>query len=640
MSWVNDLNLKENEQLLNVQKIVDFLTQINTHFVYDTFMQYVHPDKAVRDQSKKLGDSLEQLENTLSTNKEIFGMIDGLNVNPNSDDLSRMYFQIVRDMRRSGCALSDEDNARVKAISDEITELSSTFNKNIVDARVFVELDGDEVEALRGFCNKYDVVIPETNCLELKGYGLYYKILDYCEVESVRRKAYIAFNTGARDNLRILARLQELRTENAKLMGYSSHADFKLEINAIESAEKALAFLEKFRAEMNPVLPIEQKAVSKALGVNVDDLMVAYNNSFYLENYRIQEHNVDSTFYRDYFELNHVMEQMLSIYEKFFGVTFERDSDPSSSIKNDRMILSQEVTKHIEKLTGQSSLNVEKVWHEDVDLLHVRTTDGRVLGKVYLDLYARDGKWSHPSHFGLIRKHKYLDGTMHDVTSVLVMSVTKGTENKPTLLTHDEVVTMFHEFGHAMHQLLNESTLAPLGGTAVTKDLVEVPSMFLEYLCWDPANLQQIGKHWQTGESIPSDKLHSLIASKYVCASLHYLRQLAYGLFDLGFHTGKFGVNDFNNQITEVCKITRPAGTFGVTKFNHLVGYDARYYTYMFSESYAAQIYHQLFRDGTSDLNHQMHAKYLDFLRHSTKEQLVRNFGANSPEDLIRDIRS
>lgn len=637
MSWTEKLNLRENEQMLNVQKIVDFLTQINTHYAYDMFMQYVHPDKEVREQSKKLGDALEQLENTLSTNKNIFSMIDGLNVDPLSNDMNMVYCQMVRDMRRSGCALSDEDNARVKAISDEMTELSSAFNKNIVDTKVSIELDGDEVVALQGFCKKYDVRIPETNCLELKGYGLYFKILEYCDVESVRRKAYIAFNTGAKDNLRILSRLQELRAENAKLMGYNSHADFKLEINAIESADKALSFLEKFRTEMTPVLAVEQKDVSRALNISINDLMMAYNNSFYLENYRIQEHDVDATFYRDYFEINNVMKQMLSIYEKFFGVTFERDSDVSGNIRSDLQLLQPEVATTVETLTGHNSLGVNNTWHDDVDLLQVKTTDGRVLGKVFLDLYARDGKWSHPTHFGLIRKHLYLDGTTHNCTSALLMSITKGTEGKPTLLTHDEVVTMFHEFGHAMHQLMNESTIATLGGTAVTRDLVEVPSMFLEYLCWDRDNLRQIGQHWQTGEPIPWDKLNNLIASKYVCASFHYLRQLSYGLFDLGFHTGKFGVDDFNNQITEICKIIRPPGTFGVTKFNHLVGYDARYYTYMFSESYAAQIYHMIF--GKEGRNNQMHAKYLDFLRHSTKEQLVRDFGPNSPVDLIRDIQ-
>jgi Zn-dependent oligopeptidase len=622
--WVQQLDLKENEHIINVQKIVDFLTKINTYYAYDVFMQYVHPEKTIRNQSKQLGDALEKITNEIETNKNIFQLIDGLDIHSSENDLNRMYEYIVRDMRRSGCALSDNDNLRIKQINDKITILSSAFNQNMVNSRVFVELDGDEVLALQKFCDKYDLIIPESNCLELKGYGLYFKILDYCDVESVRRKAYIAFNTGARENLLILKQLQELRAENAKLMGFKNHADFKLEINAIGSADKALAFLEKFRTEMNSVLPRDQQAVSKALGINIDDFMVAYNNSYYLENYRIQEYNVDSTFYRDYFEINHVLEQMLLIYEKFFNVKFKYDKC-TESISEDRNLFS-----NLSPDIGQQRLEINNIWHPDVKLLRVETTE-RILGKVYLDLYARDGKWSHPSHFGLIHRHQYLDGKIHNVTSVLVMSITKGENNKPTLLTHDEVVTMFHEFGHAMHQLLNESKLAPLGGTSVTRDLVEVPSMFLEYLCWNPDNLRQIGCHWQTKETIPDDKLHSLIAAKHVCASIHYLKQLAYGLFDLGFHTGKLNVDDYNNYITEVCKITRPAGTFGITKFNHLVGYDGRYYTYMFSESYASQINHLLQKNKN-------HAKYLDFLRYSTQERLERNFGTNSPVHLINEI--
>lgn len=629
IDFVKKLNLVEGEQLTNCKKVIDYVTKVATDNAYKTFMQHVHPDEKVRNESKDLSETLEKEMNELSSSKAVFNMIEGLDFLTNDQSPNaQIYRNLVRDMRRSGCHLSDEDNKRCKDISDRMTKLGLDFNTNAAKTTPKIELDGDELLGLQDFITKYNVVLINDNTMELKGYGLYFKLLDYCDVESVRRKAYIAFNNVAKDNLNILEELQTLRQEYAILLGYKNHAEFKLAVNAIGTPTDAIDFLQSFKKILDTKISIDQKLVHDQTGVSVDDLMIAYNNSYYMEQYRVQKHNVDGSYYRNYFELTHTLETMLTIYEDFFEVKFVK-KNPNDLAETDGF----------------------PVWDSDVQLYSVYAfSKGNVseyLGKVYLDLHARDGKWSHPSHFGMILRHRYetIDEKPHDVTSTLVMSLSQETDNdgnKHTLLSHEEAATLFHEFGHAMHELLNAETNASIGGTRITHDLVEVPSMFLEYLCWDPVWLSQIAIHYKTGEPLTNDKLNALVATKHVCPSFGYLRQLGYGLFDLTFHTTDeqgnplITVNNYNEFVTSVSHITRPENTIGIARFTHLVGYDAQYYTYMYSESYAAMI-HQFIGD-FHNFNHVNKKKYLEFLRHSTKETLVALIGKCNPKSLLNEI--
>lgn len=606
MNYVQLLNLKEGEQLTNAKKLIDYITKLATDNAYETFMQFVSTDKDVREKSKALSEKLEKEMNTLSLSKDVYDLIEGLEYDDN--DMStdaQIYRNTILSLRRSGCHLNPEDNKRCKEIADCMTKLSSDFESNIAESTVRVELDGDEVLALENFCKTHNVTIPSNNTLELKGYGLYFKILDFCDVESVREKAYIAFNTVAKGNLEILDELQKLRQENAKLLGYQNHAEYKLEVNAIGTPTDAIGFLEKFHTILGAQLQTHQKIVTDALGISVETFMKSHNKGYYFEKYKKNNHNMDSTYYKSFFEVDNITKAMLRRYENFFEVTFT-PTKPTNS------------------------------WHEDVQLYTVNDLEGRRLGQVYLDLYARDGKMSHPSHFGIVRRHQYLDGSSQDTTSVLLTSFDKAS---PTLLTHDEVETMFHEFGHAMHELLNAETNASLGGTHVTHDLVEVPSMFLEYLCWDSKFLKEISQHYETGEQLSDEKVHNLIAAKHVCPSFNMLLQLSYGLFDLEFHTNAATVADFNQRITAVSHIIRPGNTWGVARFIHLVGYDAQYYTYMYSQSYAA-VLKEFIGDFNDSKSESCKKKYLEFLRHSTKENLVKLIGKNDPSALIREISS
>lgn len=619
-NYVKELNLIEGEQQNNAVKVIDYFIKKQSDNEYDAFMQWVHPDKEVRDKAKALSEKLATELNELSTSKEVFELIDGLDFSiddgtSDANTFAHAYTHLVRDMRRSGCHLSEEDNKRAKAISKRMIKLSSDHGANMTNSKAKFELDGDELLAIEPFLKKYDVTIPANNCVELKGYGLYGKILDYCDVESVRRKAYMAFNTVAKENLAILEELQSLRQEYATLLGYANHAEFQLAINSIGTPDEAIKYLEYFRTVLGSNLAQHQQMVTKELGISTEDLMVVYNNNYYMERYRNQKHNVDLSYYRDYFNMDSVLSAMFRVYEQFFEVKFTRSSSEQMN----------------------ASCPSGKIWHDNVQMIEVHDNEGRYLGKVYLDLYERDGKYSHPSHFGMLHKHRYGDGSVQTATSTLIMSVTQGEPNKPSLLMHDEVVTMFHEFGHAMHFLLNEQDNAIINGTSsVPHDLVEVPSMFLEYLCWDPNFIRDISAHHETGEKLDSEKISTLVATKHVCPSFNYLKQLAYGLYDLEFHTGKATVADYNSRISEISGITRPIETFGIARFGHLVGYDAQYYTYMYSESYAAML--NAFINPNGKPNTKNRKKYLDFLRRSPQVTLQSVLGKNNPEMLIREI--
>jgi len=600
----------------NSRRLIDYSTRVATDNAYMLFYQRVHPDKTIRDASKRLSDELDVELNELGSSQEIYKLLspddfDPVAVSPGID--REMYDDVIQSMRRSGCHLSKATNKEAKEISEKLAKLGSDFHQNLTEAFSQIELDGDEILSMDQFCKDQDIQIPENNTLLLKGYGLYTKIIMFCPVESVRRKAYIAFNNTAKPNIKILEHIQKLRDTRAKLLGYENHAEYRLEINTIGTPQKALEFLRFFSENIGSKLSIHQKLVTKVLDISEDDLMKIYNNSYYLERYRVIKHNVDAAKYIQYFELNAVLNHMLRVYEEFFEIT-----------------ISQVFKEDLDK-TGI----MDKIWHEDVQTLVVsKAGEDSPLGMIHIDLTARDGKMSHPSCFPLIRRHEYLDGTKQSPTAVLICSFQKAENGKPTLLQHGDVNTLFHEFGHTLHEVLNEVKYGSLGGTAITRDLVEVPSMYLEYLCWDPKFLRKIARHYKTDEPLTDAEISALVSTKHIVPSFGFLKQLAYSLYDLQFHMNETTVESYTEQIHKIAHLTGP-NTGGIANFGHLIGYDAQYYTYLFSRSYAAMLNKWLGGSTKPNINRK---KYLEFLRYSNKERLIELLGENNPKTLIDEI--
>jgi len=246
-----------------------------------------------------------------------------------------------------------------------------------------------------------------------------------------------------------------------------------------------------------------------------------------------------------------------------------------------------------------------ETWHEDVQKYSVWKKDAKTpddfLGYCYLDLFPRTAKYSHAAVWGLIPGYVNPDGTRHYPTVAMVANLAKPTPERPALMTHDDAVTFFHEFGHAVHGLLSRTRFARFHGTSVARDFVEAPSQMLENWGWKPKVLKKISSHYETQEPLPDDLIEKLIKSRYVNAGLYYLRQLFFATFDIKVHTDQEPTdytNLWNELRQEISLVVGPEKPIpGQGTFAHLVGgYDAGYYGYLYSLVFAADMYATVFK--------------------------------------------
>jgi metallopeptidase MepB len=259
-------------------------------------------------------------------------------------------------------------------------------------------------------------------------------------------------------------------------------------------------------------------------------------------------------------------------------------------------------------------------WHEDVKIFSVWDDEGEggsFVGYLYLDLHPRPGKYGHAANFSLQPGYLYPNGTRRYPATALVCNFSKPTPTKPSLLKHDEVVTLFHELGHGIHDLAGRTKFSRFHGTAVVRDFVEAPSQMLENWCWTPSQLKSLSKHYVSGEQIPDDLIEKQISIKHINDALFNLRQLHFGIFDMTVHTPKshaeaegFKLSElYNDRRTEISAIKGPEAFGqpsnwgnGQATFGHLIGgYDAGYYGYLSSQVYSTDMFYSVFKANPMD---------------------------------------
>ena len=280
------------------------------------------------------------------------------------------------------------------------------------------------------------------------------------------------------------------------------------------------------------------------------------------------------------------------------------------------------------------------VWHEDVRAYEV-SENGKRIGLFYLDFFPRDNKYSHAACFDIQSGKQLLEGSYATPYSALVCNFTPPSGDRPSLLTHRDVETLFHEFGHLMHQLLTTSPYAAFSGTSVMRDFVEMPSQIMEHWAWQPEALKQFSHHWQTGESLPDELIEKLIATKHLNSGLDAQQQMFYGVLDMTLHD-RFDAdaNDGGNITELVAQLQNeytlfPAveGSHFEASFGHLVGYAAGYYGYLWSRVYADDMFSKFEEDGIFDLQTGTALRRAVLAKGNTEEpmDLIREFLGREP---------
>lgn len=403
-----------------------------------------------------------------------------------------------------------------------------------------------------------------------------------------------------------------LRDEAARLLGYPNHAAFRIEDKMAKDPAVVNTFLSDLRTRLAPggakekahLVEIKKKD-EESRGLKPDENYYLWDHRFYDRMMVEQEYSINENVIAEYFPLQSTVQGMLHIFEELFGFVFVE--------------LGPEERKRLSP-TGKAE---DIAWHEDVILFSVwddsSEGDGFV-GYLYLDLHPRQGKYGHAANFNLQPGYLKKDGSRRFPATALVCNFSKPTPKKPSLLKHDEVVTLFHELGHGIHDLSGRTRFSRFHGTATVRDFVEAPSQMLENWCWTPSQIQALSNHYESGAKIPDDLIAKIISVKHVNAAMFNLRQLHFGIFDMTVHSPasheeleELNYSILYNELREqICGLQGPQTNkatrgkknwgHGQATFGHLIGgYDAGYYGYLSSEVYSTDMFYTVFKKNPMD---------------------------------------
>ncbi|QPI32155.1 oligopeptidase A [Serratia sp. CMO1] len=499
----------------------------------------------------------------------------------------------LRDFELSGIGLSADKQQRYGEIVARLSELGSTYSNNVLDATMgWSKLITDEAE-LSG--------LPESalaqaqamaQAKEQDGWLLtldmpsYLPVLTYADNRALREEMYRAFatrasdqgpNAGKWDNSEVMAETLALRHELAQLLGFATYADKSLATKMAESPEQVIGFLSDLAKRARPQAEQElaQLRAFAKQHYGVDELD-AWDITYYGEKQKQHLFSISDEQLRPYFPEQRVVEGLFEVVKRIYGITAKERKDVET-------------------------------WHPDVRFFDLFDADGELRGSFYLDLYARENKRGGAWMDDCVGSLRKADGTLQKPVAYLTCNFNRPLGDQPALFTHNEVTTLFHEFGHGLHHMLTQIDTAGVSGiNGVPWDAVELPSQFMENWCWEPEALAFISGHYQSGEPLPKAMLDKLLAAKNYQAALFILRQLEFGLFDFRMHfeySPEKGAQILPT-LAEVKKMVAvvPSPSWGrfPHAFSHIFagGYAAGYYSYRWAEVLSADAYSRFEEEG------------------------------------------
>jgi thimet oligopeptidase len=549
---------------------------------FPALISVAHPDAAVREAAKGCEPKVDKFATEIFLNAKLARVLSRYaKLKPTlAGDQQRLLDHTLRDFRRNGLELDEKGQARLRELNETLTRESQDFETNLAESTLSLMVDPKDMEGLpQGYVDGHkpgaDGKVKITT-----DYPDYFPFMQYAKNRKVAFELYKLFDNRAADkNVKVLEKLLALRKEKAKLLGYPTWADYVLEPRMAKSSQTVATFLEDLRVFVKARAAEEMTEfhrMHEKLGGKKGEPLTFADRSYLEDRLRQEKYGLDSKEVSQYFEIGRVRQGLLDITSELFGISYE--------------VLPADVAPR---------------WHPDVEALRVKdTATGKEIGRFFFDLYPREGKYKHAAVFSIRPTKKMADGSRLVPIASIVCNFPKPGGASPALMSHQDVVTFFHEFGHVLHHLLSTAELSSYAGTAVERDFVEAPSQMLEEWAWSKDSLAKFARHHQTGAPLP-DTLHAAMTrARTFGVSLATSRQLFLAALDQTYHTREPGF-DTTQVLAEVQSAYVPFkyvdGTHFQATFGHLVGYDAGYYGYQWALSLAQDLFTRFKKNGMFD---------------------------------------
>ncbi len=549
-------------------------------------MGVAHPDAAVREAAKLCEPKTEKFTTSMYLDADLAAVIQAYAARgePLEGEKKRLLSDVLRDFRRNGLGLPPDKQAVLRRLNEDITKLGQDFEANIASSNGRIEVHSQQMAGLPA---DYVAKHPpgKNGKIEITtDYPDYFPFVTYATDRRAALDLYVAFtNRGGEENVQILERLLKLRREKANLLGYATWADYAIEPRMAKTAKTVHDFLTEVRdAVKEPARAelAELMRVHMTMGGKRDDKLPPSDKYFLSDRVKAEKFKLDTKALHAYFEVGAVTRGLLGVASKMYGLEFK--PVPASTPR----------------------------WHTDVSVYDV-LADGHPLGRVYLDLYAREGKYKHAAMFPIRTPARLPDGRYLSPIAALECNFPKpGAAGKdggqapqapPALMSHEDVVTFFHEFGHVLHHLLTRSELATYAGTNTVRDFVEAPSQMFEEWAWSKDVLDTFARHYKTGAPIPDDVFKAMKTARTFARGLDTQRQVFLAMLDQELHTRAPGF-DSTRVVEEVQDATDSfayvKGTHFQSSFGHLVSYDAGYYSYQWALALSRDVLTRFKKEG------------------------------------------
>jgi len=546
--------------------------------------------------------------------KSVFDTKENLELTPEQTMLLEKQY---KGFARNGANLNDDDKAKLRAIDTKLSKLSLQFGENVLAETNAFELhitDENDLSGLPESAKEAAHQLAKENNKEgwifTLDYPSYIPFMTYADNRALRKKLALAFGSkgfqnNKNNNEKIVLDIVNLRHQRANLLGYKTHAHFVLVERMAETPEKVIEFSNNLLEKAKPAALREFKNLenyAKKLD-NIDQLQ-KWDGAYYSEKLKKELFNLDQEILKPYFKLENVIDGVFEVATRLFDLHFKE------------------------------VFNVEK-YHEDVKTYDVTDKEGNYVSLFYADFHPRKGK-RNGAWMTSYKSQQIKNGVNERPHVSIVCNFTKPTKTKPSLLTFNEVTTLFHEFGHALHGMLANTTYNSLSGTSVSWDFVELPSQILENWCYEKEALELFAKHYETGEVIPMKYVEKIKESASFHEGMQTLRQLSFGLLDMQWHSQNpseiISVKDFeNNAFSETKLYPDVAENCMSTSFSHIFqgGYSSGYYSYKWAEVLDADAFEFFLEKGI--FNKEVASKF--------KDNVLSKGGTEKPMQLYKRFR-